>query len=84
MARVHATANGDVAFTEEEETARNLEEVDWISRAPARASKERARTRRIAYGSLAEQLDQQYWDGLNSTTVWADHIASVKASHPKP
>ena len=84
MARVHATENGDIPLTEDEETARDLEESDWTSKAPARASKERARTRRIAYGSLAEQLDQQYWDGLNSTTVWADHIASVKASHPKP
>jgi len=84
MARVHATENGDVPFTEEEEIARDLEEADWDSKAPARESTERARTRRIAYGPVADQLDMQYWDGVNDTTVWADHIASVKARLPKP
>ena len=37
-----------------------------------------------AYGSVGDQLDQQYWDILNGTSVWPDHIAKVKADHPKP
>jgi len=37
-----------------------------------------------AYGSVGSQLDMQYWDGVNDTTVWVDHIATVKAAHPKP
>jgi hypothetical protein len=37
-----------------------------------------------AYGTWGEQLDQQYWDGVNDTTVWADHIAKVKSDFPKP
>lgn len=36
------------------------------------------------YPSIAEQLDMQYWDGVNGTTTWADAIAAVKAAHPKP
>jgi hypothetical protein len=40
--------------------------------------------REIAYGSIADQLDMQYWDGVNGTTTWADHIAQVKADNPKP
>ena len=40
--------------------------------------------RQEAYGSVAEQLDMQYWDGVNGTTVWADHIAKVKSDNPKP
>ena len=40
--------------------------------------------RQEAYGSVAEQLDMQYWDGVNGTTVWADHIAQVKSDNPKP
>ena len=40
--------------------------------------------RKIAYGSIADQLDMMYWDGVNGTTVWADHIAQVKADNPKP
>ena len=38
----------------------------------------------IAYGSVGNQLDMIYWDGKNGTTVWADHIATVKAANPKP
>ena len=40
--------------------------------------------RQEAYGSIAEQLDMQYWDSVNGTTTWADHIAQVKSDNPKP
>ena len=40
--------------------------------------------RQEAYGSIAEQLDMMYWDGVNGTTTWSDHIAQVKADNPKP
>jgi hypothetical protein len=40
--------------------------------------------RQEAYGSIAEQLDMQYWDEVNGTTTWKDHIAKVKSDNPKP
>ena len=40
--------------------------------------------RQEAYGSVQDQLDLQYWDSVNNTTLWADHIAQVKADNPKP
>jgi len=40
--------------------------------------------RQTAYGSIADQLDMQYWDNVNSTTTWKDHIAKVKSDNPKP
>ena len=40
--------------------------------------------RATAYPSIQEQLDMQYWDGVNGTTIWADTIASVKSENPKP
>jgi len=40
--------------------------------------------RQEAYGSIQDQLDMQYWDSVNGTTLWADHIAQVKADYPKP
>lgn len=40
--------------------------------------------RQEAYGSVADQLDMQYWDEVNSTTVWKDHVAKVKSDNPKP
>ena len=40
--------------------------------------------RQEAYGSVQDQLDMQYWDGVNGTTTWANHIAQVKSDNPKP
>ena len=40
--------------------------------------------RQEAYGSIADQLDMQYWDAVNDTTTWKDHIAKVKNDNPKP
>ena len=40
--------------------------------------------RQEAYLPIAEQLDMQYWDSVNDTTNWKDHIAQVKADNPKP
>jgi hypothetical protein len=40
--------------------------------------------RKEAYGSITDQLDMQYWDAVNDTTTWKDHIAQVKSDNPKP
>ena len=46
-------------------------------------SKEYARNRATAYASTGDQLDMQYWDSVNDTTTWKDHVASVKDQFPK-
>ena len=40
--------------------------------------------RQLAYPSLSEQADLQYWDLVNGTTTWKDAIAKVKSDNPKP
>ena len=40
--------------------------------------------RQEAYGSIADQLDMQYWDSVNGTSTWSDYIAQVKSDNPKP
>ena len=40
--------------------------------------------RKAQYKSIKEQLDMQYWDAVNGTTTWKDHIAQVKSDNPKP
>ena len=47
-------------------------------------SQEYARNRETAYASTGDQLDMQYWDNVNGTTTWKDHVAAIKAAHPKP
>jgi hypothetical protein len=42
------------------------------------------RDRAVAYASIQDQLDMQYWDSVNGTTTWKDHIAQVKSDNPKP
>ena len=42
------------------------------------------RDRAAAYASIGDQLDMQYWDAVNGTTTWKDHVAKVKADNPKP
>lgn len=42
------------------------------------------RARQEQYLAIPEQLDLIYWDGVNGTTNWADHIAEVKSNNPKP
>ena len=39
--------------------------------------------RAMAYAQIGDQLDMQYWDQVNGTTTWKDHVASVKAQYPK-
>ena len=41
------------------------------------------RDRAIAYPSIQDQLDMQYWDKVNGTTNWEDAIAKVKSDNPK-
>ena len=40
--------------------------------------------RQTEYGNWGDQLDMMYWDDVNGTSVWKDHIAAVKAKFPKP
>lgn len=38
--------------------------------------------RQAEYPSMAEQLDMQYWDGVNGTSTWADAIQAIKDKYP--
>lgn len=62
--------------TEEEMIALGTQQLQAV------ADKQYQRDRQ--YPSIQEQLDMQYWDSVNGTTVWADTIAAVKAANPKP
>jgi|TARA_R100001530_G_scaffold117487_1_gene84603 hypothetical protein len=39
--------------------------------------------RTTAFASIGDQLDMQYWDAVNGTTTWKDHVAKVKSDNPK-
>ncbi len=73
------TVRGDEAFDkDEQEVTYDNDAVEALM--AANAYKE---ARATAYAPLSEQLDMQYWDAMNNTETWLDHIRSVKEAHPK-
>ena len=58
-------------------------EVETALIADGGQSAKYAQYRAAAYPSIADQLDMQYHDGVDSTTTWADAIAAVKTKFPK-
>ena len=46
-------------------------------------AKQYQRDRVKAYPPIHEQLDMQYWDAINGTTVWQDTINAIKQQYPK-
>jgi len=35
------------------------------------------------YGEIGSQLDMIYWDMVNGTETWKEHITSIKEKYPK-
>ena len=64
-------------------TNEQLNAVDSAADLEERQNAVRA-TRRTAYGDWGSQLDMQYWDNVNGTTTWKDHVAAVKTANPIP
>ena len=81
MTRYHNIDGELIAFTAEEETARDKEEAAALTE---KAATQYIKNRAKQYASLQDQLDMQYWDSVNGTTTWKDHVAKVKSDNPKP
>ena len=95
MTRYHLINGERVAFTADEETARDAEETAAISEIAATRYKENRitgiGTTVSGYGSIGEQLDKLYHDinagkfGSDAKTgEWFVGITSVKTAFPKP
>lgn len=82
MCALNKTVNGQVvALSAEEEAAVKNE---WLANENLRAAEAYKEKRKKAYGPIPDQLDMIYWDEVNGTTTWVDHISSIKAQFPKP
>ena len=82
MARYHTTPSGNIPFTPEEETTRDLEEADFEVVLVERAKTQYQRDRKEEYDQL-NQFEMQFDDKENSTTTWVDKINEIKGRHPK-
>ena len=74
------TTRGDVAYDANEQVV----SYDLAAAEALVAANAYKDQRSLAYPTIQEQLDMQYWDGVNGTTIWADTVASVKSENPKP
>ena len=70
--REFTDAEYDQAVTDKANSDFDLQENGYIT------------ARQQAYKSIPEQLDMIYWDGVNGTNLWDEHIAEVKEDNPKP
>ncbi len=81
MANAKKMVNGVVfELTDEEQATLNASHAEEQVRLDARAWLD---GRLSEYPPLQDQLDMQYWDNINGTTLWADLITRVKTKHPK-
>jgi len=78
MTRYHLINGEKVAFTAEEETARDAEEAAWATEQAANAYKSK---RAEAYPSVVDQLDDIYHNGIDA---WKATIKTTKDKYPKP
>ena len=81
-----SVSSGVVSWLDDSQTEPTTVEINTeIARLEAEHNaQEYARNRAEAYASTGDQLDMQYWDSVNDTTTWKDHVASVKTQFPKP
>ena len=81
-----SVSSGVVSWLDDSQTEPTTVEINTeIARLEAEHNaQEYARNRATAYASTGDQLDMQYWDSVNDTTTWKDHVASVKTQFPKP
>ena len=84
MTRYHATPDGNVPFTSEEEAARDAEEKAWEDGAAARAAERVQSSRRAAYQAEADHLHLEEERGEVPTGTWAAKVAEIKTRYPKP
>jgi len=77
--------NVDIKWLDTEQTQPTQPEIDAeILRLQAEYdAQEYARLRKADYPNIAEQLDMQYWDSVNGTSIWQEAINAIKAKYPK-
>lgn len=59
-------------------------EAESLRQKPQEPTYADLRALEFAKKSIVEQLDMQYWDAVNGTTLWVDWVAGIKAQFPKP
>jgi hypothetical protein len=59
--------------------------AEWNRNQEAKDAKRNHYTtkRKAEYPNWQDQLDMQYWDKINATSIWSDLITKIKSDNPK-
>lgn len=82
MARFHATANGPVPFTPEEEAEWDAQEAAWAAGAKDRHNAAMKSAREAAYKTESDALFFKAQRGEATTQEWQAKVAEIKARFP--
>jgi hypothetical protein len=82
MARFHATSEGNVPFTAEEEAEFDAMEAAYAAEQAALARTKYQRDRAAEYPSIGDQLDA-LWKGGDAATAMLAQVQAVKNKYPK-
>jgi hypothetical protein len=83
MARFHATPKGNIAFTAEEEAARDVEEAAHAAEQVEFARMQYQRDRATEYPPIADYIDGIVKGDQAQVQTYIDACLAVKAKYPK-
>lgn len=84
MARFHATAEGDVPFTDEEEAQWDAMEAASAAKQAELAKTQYQRNRAAEYPPITDYLDGIVKGDQAQVQAYIDACLAVKAKYPKP
>lgn len=84
MSRFHATPEGNIPFTEQEEEQRDEEEAQALVEQTALAKTQYQRQRAAEYPPMADYLDGIVKGNTEQVQTYIDACLAVKAKYPKP
>lgn len=82
MGRFHATADGLVPFTPEEEITRDAQEAAWTAGAKSRHNEKMKKEREIAYQTETDPLFFKAQRGEVTMEEWQNKVAEIKTRFP--
>jgi len=83
MPRHHNVNNMKIAFTSEEEAAKDVQEAVYAAGADARAAAQVQANRRAAYQAEADHLHLEEERGEVPVGTWTAKVAEIKQRFPK-
>ena len=84
MPNYHATSEGNIPFTAEEEVEWAAQEVAYAAKKVALAATEYQRQRAAEYPPMADYLDGIVKGDTAQVRTYIDACLAVKAKYPKP